>query len=367
VGSVGVRGLWKSFGKVEVLRNVDLEVPTGSLTAVLGPSGCGKTTLLRMIAGFDQPDAGTISLNGQVVFERGRSTPPERRHVGYVAQEGALFPHLNVEANLLYGLSRFGRGNREQGRDRAIELLELVGLEENLRTRFPHQLSGGQQQRVALARALASKPELVLLDEPFSSLDAGLREGMRRAVAQALAQAGATAILVTHDQSEAFSMADQLIVMHEGRIAQCGAPVEVYRTPVSLSVGTFLGEANVLPGVIHGAMVDCVLGRLPLRQAISVSDGPANVLVRPEQVILTRDESLVHGRIAKITFYGQQTKVLVQLQDSSALISSIVLGPFAAPDDGEIAIGVQGEVMAYPEMPPAFSSTGSAAEKETTV
>src|ERR671913_2390436 len=209
MSSLTVHQLTKSFGSTPVLTGVDLTVPSRSLTALLGPSGCGKTTLLRLVAGFEEPDAGTVTLGGTVVSGAGRTVPARSRGIGFVPQEGGLFPHLTVAANVAFGLPR---GQRKD-RSRIAGLLELVGLPPDLAERAPHQLSGGQQQRVALARALAPEPSLVLLDEPFSSLDASLREETRRAVAEALRATGATAVLVTHEQAQALSMADQVAVM----------------------------------------------------------------------------------------------------------------------------------------------------------
>ena len=215
-----IRGLAKAFDATPVLTGVDLDVPAESLTAVLGPSGCGKTTLLRLVAGFLRPDAGTIAFGEEVVAGPGRFVTPQRRRVGYVPQEGALFPHLDVAGNIAFGLP----GRARRSRDRLAELLDLVGLDARLAGQYPHELSGGQQQRVALARALAPRPSVVLLDEPFSSLDAGLRESTGRAVAEVLRSARATAVLVTHDQGEALSLADQVAVMRAGRFLQVASP-----------------------------------------------------------------------------------------------------------------------------------------------
>src|ERR1700691_372873 len=208
---VAVTGLHKAFGTHPVLTGVDLEVPAGSLTAILGPSGSGKTTLLRLMAGFDRADAGTIKIGDVLVDSPGVHLPPARRRIGYVPQEGSLFPHLTVEANVGFGLAA-----RERRGGKVASMLEAVGLG-GLGKRYPHQLSGGQQQRVALARALAIEPALVLLDEPFSSLDAGLRSSVRSDVQDVLRAGGVTAVLVTHDQDKALSVADQVAVIRDGR------------------------------------------------------------------------------------------------------------------------------------------------------
>lgn len=253
-----LEGISASHPRTPVLHDIDLTVASGTTTAVLGPSGCGKTTLLRVVAGFMRPDAGTVRLGDEVVAGPGTWVPPERRGFGYVAQEGNLFPHLDVAANISYGLPRAER----RGHARVAELLEVVGLPADLGRRRPDQLSGGQQQRVALARSLARRPRIVLLDEPFSALDPELRVATRDAVATALRHEQATVVLVTHDHAEALSFADQVAVMHGGRLVQVGAPSEVYTTPSDRRSAVSLGEACFLPGVLEDGAVRCALGRL---------------------------------------------------------------------------------------------------------
>jgi iron(III) transport system ATP-binding protein len=270
----------KSFGATQAVRDVTLAVERGELMAVLGPSGCGKTTLLRLIAGFEDPDAGTVHVGDETVAGPGGLVPPEKRRVGMVFQDYALFPHLTVEANIAFGLSR---RSREERASLTRRTLELVGLQHKT-GRHPHELSGGERQRVALARALAPEPEVVLLDEPFSSLDATLRADLRREVELILRDAEATALLVTHDQEEALSLADRLAVMREGRIVQVGAPEEVYGRPASRWAAQFVGEVNVLAGVARGGGVETELGRFDLR---APATGTVHVAVRPEQLELT--------------------------------------------------------------------------------
>ncbi len=315
-----ITGVTKSFGATPVLRGIDLEVPAQSLTAILGPSGCGKTTLLRLVAGFADPDDGVIAFDGEPVFRPGRSTPPQRRRVGYVPQEGALFPHLDVDANITFGLPRAAR----RSRDRVEELLALVDLDHDVRGRYPHELSGGQQQRVALARALAPRPSIVLLDEPFASLDAGLREGTGRAVAQALRAAGATGVLVTHDQGEALSLADQVAVMREGRLVQIGTPDDVYASPVDTGVAEFVGAAVVLPAVVHGELADCVLGTIQVRPGSA--QGAVQALIRPEQVELQADGSLggVPARVVEVSYFGHDAAVRLDLMAGTPAAPQIV-------------------------------------------
>jgi iron(III) transport system ATP-binding protein len=270
----------KSFGATRAVREVSLEVERSELMAVLGPSGCGKTTLLRLIAGFEAPDGGSVRVGEETVAGPGTLVPPEKRRVGMVFQDFALFPHLTVEANIAFGLSRRPRQERE---DLTRRTLELVGLQHKT-GRHPHELSGGERQRVALARALAPEPEVVLLDEPFSSLDATLRADLRREVELILRDAEATALLVTHDQEEALSLADRLAVMREGRIVQVGAPEEVYGRPASRWAAQFVGEVNVLAGVARDGGVETELGRFDLR---APATGTVHVAVRPEQLELT--------------------------------------------------------------------------------
>jgi len=254
---VTVSGLGKTFGAQVVLAGLDLEVPAGSLTAILGPSGSGKTTLLRLLAGFERADTGTIGIGGVLVDGPGAYLPPERRRIGYVPQEGSLFPHLTVAGNVGFGLAarKHGAGQRRGGK--VDGLLETVGLG-GFGRRYPHQLSGGQQQRVALARALAIEPALVLMDEPFASLDAHLRAAVRADVQAIFRAAGTTAILVTHDQDEALSMADRVAVLRAGQIAQCAPPQELYIRPADPHLARFIGEANLLDGELdeHARMLE---------------------------------------------------------------------------------------------------------------
>ncbi|MGP8248488.1 MAG: ABC transporter ATP-binding protein, partial [Candidatus Dormibacteria bacterium] len=237
---VSISNLHKAFGETAVLRGLGLEAEAGSLTAILGPSGSGKTTLLRLIAGLERADRGRITLAGQVVDDGHNYIRPEGRRVGYVPQDGSLFPHLTVEQNVGFGLSRKARRG-----DRVTSLLKMVGLG-RMGRRYPHQLSGGQQQRVALARALAIDPQLVLLDEPFSALDPTLRAAVREEVRGILAETGMTTLLVTHDQEEALSIADQVAVLRDGVVAQFGTPHQLYHDPIDLDMARFLGDANLV-------------------------------------------------------------------------------------------------------------------------
>jgi iron(III) transport system ATP-binding protein len=341
-------GVTKAFGSTQVLTGVDLHVPARTLTAVLGPSGCGKTTLLRLVAGFDEPDSGTIALAGEVVAgSGGRPRPPQHRRVGYVPQEGALFPHLSVAANVGFGLPR-----RQRSSSRVAELLELVGLSPELARRAPHELSGGQQQRVALARALAPRPSIVLLDEPFSSLDAGLRESTRRAVAEALVAAEATAVLVTHDQAEALSLSDQVAVMRQGRLVQLDAPETVYRSPSDAGVAGFVGEAVLLPASVTAGYATCELGSLAVRGSV---DGPARILLRPEQLVLSPDGSGVRARVRDVSYFGHDAAVRLELLPGGTEVLARVAG-HDRPEPGTVVrLTIAGEALAYPsaaDVPP---------------
>jgi iron(III) transport system ATP-binding protein len=282
VTSLVVSGLVKGFGAKPVLTGVDLQVERGSITAILGPSGSGKTTLLRVICGFERAESGSVEIDDEIVDDADHFIAPERRRIGYVPQEGNLFPHLSVAANIRFGLSR-----GPQSRQRVATLLDMIGLADRARS-YPHQLSGGQQQRVALARALAVEPRLVLLDEPFASLDPSLRASVRADVAHILRDAGATALLVTHDQDEALSMSDSVAVIRDGVIAQFDSPHAVYARPVDADLAHFVGEVNLLAGRFDGTTVTTALGRLTLADAPAeaATGTSATVMVRPEQLLL---------------------------------------------------------------------------------
>jgi iron(III) transport system ATP-binding protein len=305
--SVRVQGVSKAFGLTRAVREVSLEVAPGELVAVLGPSGCGKTTLLRLIAGFERPDGGTVTIGESTVAGPGFEVPPERRRVGMVFQDYALFPHLTVERNVAFGLERRPRAERRELTQRT---LELVGLQHKT-SRYPHELSGGERQRVALARALAPEPEVVLLDEPFSNLDATLRAGLRREVELILREAGTSALLVTHDQEEALSLGDRLAVMREGELVQVDAPETVYGQPASRWAAQFVGEVNVLSGVARGQGVETELGTFDLPRDAS---GPVHVAVRPEQLELRAGER-GNAEIVEREFRGHD--VLYRLRHES--------------------------------------------------
>ena len=341
---LSVRRLSKAFAGTPVLRGVDLEVAPGSLVAVLGASGSGKTTLLRLLSGFERANSGVIEIDGQIVSGLGVHTPPEKRRIGYVAQEGSLFPHLSVADNVSFGLPRAERRNRPK----VEALLASVDLPASYASRAPHQLSGGEQQRVALARALAPAPKLVLLDEPFSSLDAALRVETRQAVSAALAASGATALLVTHDQSEALAMGLEVAVLRRGVVAQIATPEILYREPVDIAMARFVGEAVILPGTVKGSVAFCALGRLPV--ALPTPDGLVDVMARPEQIrfLALPNADTPRARVVSVTFYGHDASVLLELEASAERVVSLVPG-YRAPRPGEeVRLSVEGAVMAYP-------------------
>jgi iron(III) transport system ATP-binding protein len=346
MSTLTLAGVTRRFDSTTAVDDLSVVVPHGSLTAFLGPSGCGKTTLLRMIAGFLDPDEGTIAFDDTVVAGPHVSVPARKRRVGYVPQEGALFPHLDVATNVGFGLDRAERRLGRRGRSVRIgEMLDLVEIPRSFADRHPHELSGGQQQRVALARALAPRPSVVLLDEPFSSLDAALRESTSRAVAAALRAAGATGVLVTHDQDEALSLADQVAVMREGRLVQADSPQGLYRAPADPAVAQFVGGAALLPATLSGTTADCALGTLTLATAWQGGDG--KVLVRPEQLRLTSNGTGPRATVCEVAFYGHDAAVHLELEGGLPLHARV---PGAAtPAVGSVVgVEVEGPVLAFP-------------------
>ncbi|TPE69819.1 ABC transporter ATP-binding protein [Halalkalibacterium halodurans] len=309
---IQLRDLTKTFPHTlkPAVDSVHLIIEKGEIIALLGPSGCGKTTTLRMIAGFEQPTSGSIKIGGEVVYENQFTVPPEKRGIGMVFQDYALFPHLTIAKNVMFGLSKWGTRAK---RERAKEVLELVGLADYA-ARYPHELSGGQQQRVALARALAPKPHVVLMDEPFSNLDAGLREKMRFEVTTILRKANATAIIVTHDQKDAFAVADRVVVMNEGVIQQIATPREMYRCPKNCFVAQFVGKTNLLSGRLCEDMrhVDTHIGRVSLPAQSEVMLENVKVSIRPEGCKLA-EEGRFTGKVERVTYSGEYQEVVVNL------------------------------------------------------
>ena len=334
------KDLIKSFDGMPVLRGVSFTVRAGQIMALLGPSGCGKTTTLRLVAGFEFPDSGRISIKGRAVAADGVRVPAEDRRVGMVFQEYALFPHLSVGDNVTFGL----KGTAKDKAARASEMLALVGLA-GAEKRMPHELSGGQQQRVALARALAPQPDILLLDEPFSNLDAALRSQVRTEVRAILKQAGMTCVIVTHDQQEALSLADEVAVMLEGQVAQVAPPQRLYAEPVSVEVATFIGESNLLPGNADGSTVTCALGVLPL---VEDRRGAVQVLIRPEAIRLSETAG-VDGRVVWREYYGHDQRVGIQLEDGSTIVARAPAGTIYDIGD-PVGVSALAPVLAFAQM-----------------
>jgi iron(III) transport system ATP-binding protein len=309
--SLRLTGIRHAFGVREVLRGIDLSVGAGEILCLLGPSGDGKTTLLRLVAGLEPLQAGRIELGEQVVAEPGRELPPEQRHVGFVFQDYALFPHLTVAENVAFGLRTVPRGERAWV---VTEALARVGLETYARA-YPHMLSGGQQQRVALARALAPRPQVLLLDEAFASLDARLREQVRDDTLHVLQTTGIPAVIVTHDAEEAMFMADRIALMRAGQVVQLGTPGELYLRPAEPFVATFLGEVNRIPARIRAGLAETPIGALPVP---GVPDGPAEVLLRPEGLRLLPDgDGAVPAEVQACRLLGATTLVHLAVPDGA--------------------------------------------------
>ena len=330
--------LTKRYGDVVAVDAVDLDLRRGEFLGVLGPSGCGKTTLLRLIAGFERPDAGGIEIDGQAVAGPRRNLPPESRRIGMVFQESALFPHLDVAGNVGFGIPRRGREVR------VAELVALVGLA-GLQRRMPHELSGGQQQRVALARALAPDPAIIMLDEPFSSLDATLRSQLRGEVREILRSAGATTLFVTHDQGEALEISDRVAVMRAGRIEQVSTPDELYLRPVNRFVAGFVGEANFVAGVVRHDEVQTIVGRFRSPAGELTEGTRAEVLLRPEQLHMVpidrldtapRPEAVL--RIVRRVFHGSEVHHVLRNADGLEIEA-------ATPSSATVEVGT--EVIAH--------------------
>jgi iron(III) transport system ATP-binding protein len=313
-----IHAVSKRYGTTQALNAVSLGITKGSRTAIVGPSGSGKSTLLRLIAGFETPDAGTITLDNQLQAKPGFLVPAHKRGIGLVSQDGALFPHLSIADNIGFGFER-GTPDREK---RIADLADMVELDAAMLTRRPHQLSGGQQQRVALARALGRQPRLMLLDEPFSALDTGLRETMRKAVSKLLSHAGITTILVTHDQTEAMSFADQLAVLRDGALVQVGSPRALYERPVDRDTALFLGDAVLLPAIVSHGIADCILGKIPVD---GVASGQCEIMLRPEQIFISQQPqpNLRPVEVADIDFAGATGTVTLNMQDASGAAPSL--------------------------------------------
>ena len=312
--ALSLTGVTKSYGATVAVRSLDLEAGSGELLALIGPSGCGKSTTLKVVAGLERPDAGEVSIAGEVVAGGRHWQPPEKRRVGLVFQDHALFPHLSVAANVAFGLDRLPRAQR---RARTQEVLELVRLN-HLATRYPHEISGGEQQRVALARALAPRPAVVLLDEPFSSLDENLRAEIRADTVAVLRASGTTAVLVTHDQTEALTFGDRVLVMRAGVVEQIDTPERIFERPATRFVASFMGEADFLPAYLHDTRLSCEIG------VVSSTPGWTNpdieVVLRPHEVALTLDPD-ADAEVVRVDYHGAFVLHTVRLRSGRTLRS----------------------------------------------
>ncbi len=315
------------------VNDINIEIEQGEIITLLGPSGCGKTTTLRMLAGFEQPTSGTIQIGDQIVFDDRRFVPPEKRGIGMVFQDYALFPHLTIEKNVMFGLNKWSTKEKKL---RVKEVLELVGLE-NYGSRYPNELSGGQQQRVALARALAPRPHVVLMDEPFSNLDAGLREKMRYDVTTILRKANTTAIIVTHDQKDAFAVSDRVVVMNEGIIQQVATPREMYRCPKNCFVAQFVGKTNLLTGTICPDLkhVETNIGKVCLPNQVDQKLDNVKVSIRPEGCRLV-EQGRYTGKVERVTYSGEYQEVEVRLNSNELDSGPMII---YAQIEEEIAVG----------------------------
>ena len=315
---LSVESVCKEFRRQPVLTDISFEVPEKAITAILGPSGEGKTTLLRLIAGFDRPTSGTLALHGKVVSSVDIHLPPEQRGVGIVPQDGALFPHLTVEENIAFGLPR----NQHA---RVDEMLTLIGMTSQRNSR-PAQLSGGQQQRVSLARALAPSPELILLDEPFSALDANMRSTMRDEVTAIIRKTESTAIIVTHDQEEAMSISDKVVVLLNGTVAQFGSPQEIYENPRSSHVARFIGDANLLSAIVDKGRAFHAIGSSPC----SSSAQRVIALVRPEHIRLAHDPQHGHaGVVESRSYFGHYGTLEIRLATGEIVTARLPISELA--------------------------------------
>jgi iron(III) transport system ATP-binding protein len=335
---IRLNNVTKSYDHITAVDDLSLTIGQRTFTVLLGESGCGKTTTLRLAAGLERPERGEIWVNDRLVAGENRWVAPEQRQIGMVFQDYALFPHLTVSDNIAFALNTMPKQQRQR---RIDNLLALVGLE-GRGGRYPHQLSGGQQQRVALARALAPSPAILLLDEPFSNLDAGLRKVMREEVLGILRQTGATTLFVTHDQEEAMRLADEIAILHQGKILQMGSPDQLYRQPLTPDIARFLGEVNFIPGAARGEVVETALGVLPLAYPVY---GQAQVMIRPEAFTLLPDAD-ANADVTDTRYFGHYRSIRVRHR-SGLLLEAKVWAHNLFQIGDAVRLSVQGDVVAF--------------------
>ncbi len=333
--AISCEGVDKQFGDTIAVRGMTFDLRRGELLSLLGPSGCGKTTALRLIAGFETPDRGRIHVGGQEVAGPRVNLPPERRRVGMVFQDYALFPHMSLRLNVAYSLNKGENG-------RVNDLLDLVGLS-GLGGRMPHELSGGEQQRGALARSLASEPQVILLDEPFSNLDAALRAHVRAEVREILRAANATAIFVTHDIEEALSLTDRVAVMFDGAIEQIATPRDLYRRPATRRIAEWLGNANFIPAECNDGTVECELGRLQSEEGLT---GPVDLMIRSDWLTIAT-AATGNGVVADRIFYGHDQLIRVTFDTGTSVQVRVLSDDDFLPGQ-RVTVGCQGPNVVFP-------------------
>ena len=336
---LSIRGLSRQFGATLALDRIDLDLQRGEILCLVGHSGCGKTSLLRMIAGIDMPDSGTIVAGNEVLVAPNRFVEPEKRRIGVVFQDYALFPHLTIQENILFGLTGMAR---EEARQRARTMLQLVGLE-NMADRYPHMLSGGEQQRIALARALAPKPDILLMDEPFSNLDRGLRARVRHETVALLRKLGIAAVVVTHESDEALSTGDRVVLMRAGQIVQAGSARHLYAAPVNRYAAEFFDHCNLIEGELRDGHFVSALGRfaLPAGQEPQAS-GRIWMGLRPDHLHISPDGSGIACIVTDHVYYGRDEELLLQVVDNGQML---LLRSHGLPDmrGKQVAIRVASE------------------------